>query len=121
MDPTGDNGAAGDPDNDALNNGGEYQAGTNPHDWDTDDDTLPDGWEVQYQLDPLDSTGDHGATGDPDNDDLDNAGEYQAGTDPRNPDTDGDGYSDGWEVEHGFDPLDPNNPNKLFMPVMMRG
>jgi len=29
------------------------------------------------------------------------------GTDPYNPDTSGDGISDGWLVQHGFDPLDP--------------
>ncbi|MBP5227429.1 MAG: hypothetical protein J6336_08590, partial [Kiritimatiellae bacterium] len=28
------------------------------------------------------------------------------GTDPFNPDSDGDGYPDGWELSHGFDPLD---------------
>jgi len=31
------------------------------------------------------------------------------GTDPNNPDTDGDGMSDLFEVEYGFDPLDPSD------------
>jgi hypothetical protein len=120
MDAAGDNGAAGDPDNDGLDNAREWDAGTYPNDPDSDDDTLPDGWEVQYLLDPMDSTGDNGAAGDPDDDALDNAGEYQAGTDPRNPDTDGDGHEDGWEVERGYDPLNPNSPMHIFLPVVMK-
>ena len=32
--------------------------------------------------------------------------ETQYGTDPDDPDTDKDGMSDGWEVEHGLNPLD---------------
>ena len=31
------------------------------------------------------------------------------GTDPNNPDTDGDGLLDGFEVDHGFDPLTPGD------------
>ncbi len=33
-------------------------------------------------------------------------------TDPNNPDTDGDGYNDGFEVDNGYDPLDPNDPQQ---------
>ena len=40
-----------------------------------------------------------------DNDGLTNAQELAAGTDPNNPDTDGDGMPDGWEVNHGLNPL----------------
>ena len=32
--------------------------------------------------------------------------ESQYGTDPEDPDTDNDGMSDGWEVDHGLNPLD---------------
>ena len=32
--------------------------------------------------------------------------ESQYGTDPDDPDTDNDGMSDGWEVDHGLNPLD---------------
>ena len=37
-----------------------------------------------------------------------NYNSYQ--TDPLNPDTDGDGIPDGYEVAHGWNPLDPNSP-----------
>jgi len=43
---------------------------------------------------------------DPDKDGLETAIEVSIyGTDPRNPDTDGDGYTDGEEVQAGYDPL----------------
>lgn len=94
-----------DPDNDALTNLQEYQCRTNPHDPDTDGDGLPDGWEVSNLFNPLDSVGENGPTGDPDNDKLVNLEEYRHGTDPRLPDTDADGLPDGWEVATGLDPL----------------
>jgi hypothetical protein len=37
----------------------------------------------------------------------------QYGTDPTNKDTDGDGMSDGWEVEHGLNPLDDGESDPL--------
>jgi|GEM_PF-1065824 len=37
-------------------------------------------------------------------------GELSLGTDPTLWDTDGDGMGDGWEVAHGHNPLDPNDP-----------
>ena len=79
---TGDHGAAGDPDQDGLDNATELAAGTNPRNADTDGDGLPDGWEVEHGLDPLDDTGDHGADGDPDGDGLTNSEELAGGTDP---------------------------------------
>jgi hypothetical protein len=43
--------------------------------------------------------------GDFDGDGLSNADELDVyGTDPLNPSTAGDGYSDGWKVQYGFDP-----------------
>ena len=39
--------------------------------------------------------------------------ETQFGTDPLDPDTDGDGMSDGWEVEHGLNPLDNGEADPL--------
>ncbi len=42
-----------------------------------------------------------------DRDGISNAEEETLGTDPRNEDTDGDGYSDGVEVESGYNPLIP--------------
>jgi hypothetical protein len=47
--------------------------------------------------------------GDEDGDGLSNFDEFNRGTDLRNPDTDGDGMPDGWEVQHGFNPLDPED------------
>lgn len=48
-----------------------------------------------------------GASRSPDSDKdlLPDAREKKLGTDPNNPDTDADGYKDGEEVLHGFDPL----------------
>ena len=45
-----------DPDEDTLTNLEEYQAGTDPHDWDTDGDGWSDGEEVEAGTDPLDPT-----------------------------------------------------------------
>lgn len=42
-----------------------------------------------------------------DRDGLSNAEEIALNTDPRNPDTDGDSYTDGVEVESGYNPLIP--------------
>jgi hypothetical protein len=118
LDPTGDDGADGDPDGDGLTNEDEYAHGTDPQDPDTDGDGLPDGWEVDNGLDPTDPTGDDGADGDPDGDGLTNEDEYAHGTDPQDPDTDGDGMNDGQEVEYGYDPTDPNEPTWTYLPVI---
>ena len=111
LDPSGNNGADGDPDEDGLTNAEEFTLGTDPQNADTDGDGLPDGWEVDNGYDPLDPDGDNGADGDPDEDGLTNGGEFAAGTDPQNPDTDGDGLPDGWEVDNSLDPLDPDGEN----------
>lgn len=78
------------------------------HDPDTDDDSLPDRWEGRIlaaypgrfagvgQVDPGE---------DADSDQLSNLREYQLGTDPAETDSDNDGMPDGWEVEHGLNPL----------------
>lgn len=47
------------------------------------------------------------AVDDEDQDGLSATLEAFYGTDPRNPDTDGDGYQDGYEVNHGFNPTGP--------------
>jgi uncharacterized protein (DUF2141 family) len=62
--------------------------------YDSDGDGLPDSWEELYGLDPLDPTGNNGASADPDQDGLSNMAEFLAETDPRNSDTYGWGFGD---------------------------
>lgn len=68
---------------------------------DRDDDSLPNEWEEANGLNPDDSSD---AAKDSDFDGLNNLEEYQYQTDPKDSDTDRDGYSDGQEVEAGFNP-----------------
>ena len=97
-----------DTDDDGLGDAEELAAETDPLNPDTDNDGLPDGWEVQYGLNPKDSGGMFGASGDPDLDDLTNEEEYARGTDPMRNDTDNNGLPDGWEVQYGLNPKDPD-------------
>jgi Mg-chelatase subunit ChlD len=83
---------------------------------DSDDDGLPDHWEKFYGLDPFNSTGINGASGDPDLDLLTNKLEFVYGTNPRNPDTDSGGQSDGSEVVYKLNPLDPSDDTILKFP-----
>jgi len=107
-----------DSDADGLSDGDEFNMyNTNPLSRDSDNDGMDDAWEVEYNLNPLDDD----TSQDPDGDWLTNSEEYwfiyikrfpmeiHLWTDPNNCDTDGDGMFDGWEVEYGLDPLDPNN------------
>lgn len=48
-------------------------------------------------------------------------GEKSLGTDPNKADTDGDGMSDGWEVAHGHNPLDPNDPPNVSGTILYSG
>jgi hypothetical protein len=98
-----EHGINGDPDNDGLTNGQEWDAQTNPRNPDTDGDGMPDGWEVRYQLDPLSTVGEHGALGDPDNDGFTNAEEYANGTNPRQADS-----------------RPTNEPFRLHLPLIVR-
>lgn len=130
LDPNGENGPDGDPDDDDLSNGMEasehtkplvadtdgdglndgaeyYTHGTDPTNPDHDEDGMPDGWEVAYVLDPTSTSGNDGASGDPDADGLTNINEYNGGsnsTDPHNADCDSDGMKDGWEYTYGLNP-----------------
>jgi hypothetical protein len=70
---------------DGISNLAEYDLGTDPRSLDTDADGLPDGWELSYGLNPLFSTGDDGAQGDPDRDGFTNLQEATADTDPTDP------------------------------------
>src|SRR3954468_15730951 len=74
------NSAKGDPDEDGLNNRGEFKAKTNPRKADTDRDGIDD------------------ANDDQDDDGVDNRDEQREHTNPCDDDTDNDGVEDGDEV-----------------------
>ena len=95
---TGTNPLEPDSDGDGLDDGDELSVGTCPWMPDTDGDGLKDGWEVLYGIDPLSTSGDDGADGDPDGDSLRNLKEQEYETSPILPDTDGDGLSDAEET-----------------------
>lgn len=59
------------------------------------------------------SSSSEGVFADFDQDGLSNEEEEVYGTDPNNEDTDGDGYSDGAEVQSGYDPLKPAPGDKI--------
>jgi hypothetical protein len=106
-----------DTDIDGLTDGDEINThNTDPTSNDSDTDGLLDKFEIDGGLNPNDTNGVNGATGDPDGDTLDNTDEQAAGTDPQEADTDSDGYDDGVEDNTeewisvtggtGTDPLD---------------
>jgi hypothetical protein len=86
---------------------------------DTDGDGMWDGFENRFiwvgGLHPLEN----GAKdNDPDNDNLSNYGEFLGGdgkantndwSNPGQPDSDGDTIPDGWEIEHGLDPMNQSD------------
>ncbi|MGN1142331.1 MAG: VWA domain-containing protein [Oliverpabstia sp.] len=95
-----------DTDNDGLTDLEEIILGTDPlvpNDYDegldSDEDSLTDLEEIQdYGTDPVNS--------DTDGDGLSDYDEIKIyGTDPTKADSDNDGLSDGFEIEHGFDPI----------------
>lgn len=53
-------------------------------DYDTDSDGMPNSWEIDCGLSATESTGNNGASGDPDNDGMNNIEEYIADTLPQN-------------------------------------
>jgi hypothetical protein len=89
--------AAGDADGDGVDNGTEFENGTDPGNPDTDGDGLKDGVETD--------TGTFVSLSD-------------TGTDPLDPDTDGGSSPDGEELKLGNDPLDDADDfTPVFLPV----
>jgi hypothetical protein len=132
---TGDDGATGDPDNDDLDNTGEYNGGnnsSNPKDADSDDDGLTDfqenrsgTWTGIIEPDPLPFTGTNpliadtdgdGFTDSQENPDVDYVAGVTSGTDPNQLDTDADGFNDKAEFDFGSDPTDTEE-----VPVVAKG
>jgi len=72
---------------------------------DSDNDKLPDAWEVYYFGNITTTAG--GVGEDQDGDTIDDIDEYYKETDPTSGDTDGDGYTDDFEINNGFDPTNP--------------
>ncbi len=98
LNPSNDLDAGFNPDGDSLINLNEWQGLTNPTNVDSDADGLVDGhsWAVSTNVYPegVNANGDGFVDG-----------EDTIGTEATEWDTDGDGMGDGWEIRHGFDPL----------------
>ena len=93
-----------DADSDGLNNLGEFNQGTDPHDSDSDSDSLTDGNEISIGSNPLNP--------DSDGDTLLDGDELAANpfvTSPVLGDTDTDGISDPVELMIGTDPTDASS------------
>ncbi|MCS7089938.1 MAG: LamG-like jellyroll fold domain-containing protein [Verrucomicrobiota bacterium] len=113
------NDAAEDPDNDGLNNRGEYFRKTNPRNPDTDGDGLSDLVETGTGVwVSSHDTGTHPLNPDTDGDRLSdgaetNTGVYggptNTGTHPLLRDTDGDSFSDSDEIALAYNPTNPNS------------
>lgn len=99
-----------DSDGDGLSDGLEALYATNPRSSDTDGDGTPDGVEARLGWDPLSAATPSPATdtdldGLPDHIELRTLLTGGTATDPNLHDTDSDGFSDGYEVARGTNPL----------------
>jgi len=108
-------GSSEDSDGDGVANGREAKIyHSDPFSLDSDGDGLVDGYSG-YVTTNLYSGG--VAT----NGYLYVEGELSWGTDPSKFDTDGDGMGDGWEIAHGHNPLDPNDPPNVSGTLIYSG
>lgn len=85
---------------------------TDPYNPDTDGDGYNDYLEVYYGYSPRDPKSYKLSSLDSDQDNVPDSWEIRLNLDLLNPDTDGDGFSDGTEIDNGYDPAS-NNPDKL--------
>lgn len=94
--------------------GGPFESGLDPTDWDNNDDGIPDGWALRYGLDPLADNltmlrlaGPQGLT-------VQEAFEHD--THPARLDTDSDGIPDHEEIAGPLNPLAGPTDNPRFPP-----
>ena len=110
LDPTLASDAAFDPDEDQLDNAGEFAQRSHPRDADSDNDRLLDGVETNTGIFvDASNTGTSPIHADTDLDEISDFDEINTDhfrTDPTLADTDGDGVSDGTEAEWRSDPND---------------
>ena len=104
-----------DSDGDGIADGRElFLYRTNPNNRDSDGDGLVDGYSGVVTTNAYPG-------GIATNGSLYVEGELSRGTSSSKFDTDGDGMGDGWEVAHGHDPLDPNDPPNVSGTVTYSG
>ncbi len=108
-------GSTKDTDGDGINDGREALINrSNPDLVDSDNDGLVDGYSGVVTT----NTYPGGITS---NGSIYVIGELSIGTDPNKFDTDDDGCGDGWEVAHGHNPLDPNDPANVLGTILYSG
>ncbi len=108
-------GNSGDRDGDGVSDGREaLMYRSNPDSVDSDGDGLVDGYSGVVTT----NTYPGGITT---NGSIFVLGEMSLGTDPTKFDTDGDGCGDGWEVAHGHNPLNPNDPPNISGTIVYSG
>ena len=92
---------------------------TNPDLRDTDGDGYADGAEIKYGYSPLYGDGKKLSEVDSDSDGLNDGLEIALRADLKNPDTDFDGYLDGDEVIHGYNPFAGPNDRDVSRSVIV--
>lgn len=92
---------------------------TDPNVWDTDGDGYADGAEIKYGYSPLHGDNKKLSDVDSDTDGLNDGLELALHSDLKKPDTDFDGYLDGEEVVHGFNPFAGPNSRDVVRQVIV--